>query len=622
MYKLKGCENIYKNVKLCLILTLLFFICIGSISASEIDDNVDINLDSDNDDMELNTISESTDDDLNSEVIDSKNDSSSDIEKIPKKTSISVVNNTVARNTYLKFYLKDDEGVGVSNEDLLVKIDGYIFTVTTNSKGLGQLKLNLTADKSYYTTINFEGDDYYLGSSKSFTTKMIKTGTSLSVKSTTVVKGNSLYVILKDKNSKVLANKKVYININGKTYSRITDSSGIASLLIKYTPANSYTTKLTYKGNANYYNATKSLKVTVKKISTVLNVVNTTVAKGSDMVAYLKDKSGKPLANKKVYININGKTFTTTTNSKGKVSLLILTLSPGKKYATTLKYKGDNYYYAKTLKVNITVGKQKLSRKTKGCVWLWGTDMGKVNFNTLSKNGISNICVYVTHVSTEFKNFVKKANKYKVKIHPWVGIFYKNGKWLNPVNKDGSFNQKLFNSRINLVLQFAKIKGIGGINLDYLRYPANYGSTKKIAAVNEFTRQLSIKVKKVNPKISLSASVMPEINSYSSKMTYNEYYYGQDITTLAEYLDVIVPMVYKGNYGKNSAWIKSTTAAFVKAVDGKAEVWTGLQSYVSDSNTKRLSVAELTYDCQKALDGGADGIAFFRWGLLNMVKLS
>ena len=626
-----GCVNIYKNIKFSLILILLFFICVGSISASEIDDNTDININSNVNDMELNTVSEGNDLSDSNEKVDSNNDSTpveeQTVEKItPKKTSITVVSTSVARNNYLKFYIKDNESVGLSGVKSNVKINGATYSVTTNSKGLGQLKLSLTADKYYSTVIKFVGNDFYLSSSKSFTTKVIKTSTVLSVKSTTVIKGSYLYVILKDKNSKVLSNQKVYIKFNGKTYTKTTNSKGVASLLIKNAPAKTYTTKLTYKGNANYYSTSKSLKVKVVKDTTVLSVANTTVAKGKYLVVYLKTKSGKALASKKITININGKTFTKTTNSKGKASLLILSLTNGKTYTTTLKYKGNSFYKAASKKVGIKIGTVKTviksSNNTQGAIWVWGADLNNRDYNAFCKElasyNIKNIFLYVNEetISTKLPKLINAGKPYGVKVHAWYEVFHDDG-WINPVY-GSSVNQNVFNDRIALAKKIAKINGIGGIHLDYLRYPGDYGSQKKINAVTEFTRQLSVAVKKVNPNIILSAAVMPEIGKYNSKMTNNEYYYGQNITALAKYLDVICPMVYKGNYGQSSAWIKSTTAAFVKAINGNAKLWVGLQGYRSDNDETLLSISELTKDCNNALAGGADGIGLFRYTFTNI----
>ena len=665
--------------------------------------------------MELNSISEPTDVNLGTEVVNSPNNPSVDNKTTPTKTSISVVNNTVVRNSYLKFYLKDNNGVGVSNEDVIVKINSKLFTVTTNSKGLGQLKISLTADKSYNTTINFTGDDYYSSVFKSFKTKVVKTNTTLSVKNTTVIKGKYLYVILKDKNSKVLANKKVYITFNGKTYTSTTNSKGVASLLIKYAPVKKYTTKLTFKGDANYYASTKSLKVTVKQISTFLTFKSLTVPKGDYLVTYLKDENRKALANKKVYVSIAGKSFTLTTNANGEAKLLILTLTPGKTYAATLKFKGNTYYSAVTSYVKVKIakistkltvasttvnkgdylvaylktkdgkaiakasvyvtinnknftlttdsnGKAKLliltltkgktynttlkykgssiySSSTKNVairingtdvpefgysIWMWGADLNNANYNNVCKNlaskGINNIFLYVNEetIYTKLTKLIAAGKPYGIKVHAWFEVFH-DSSWISPTTSDGSINQNVFNDRISLAKKIAKIDGIGGIHLDYLRYPGTCnGTTKKINAVNEFARQLSTAVKKINPNVILSAAVMPEIGKWDSKMTIDEYAYGQDIATLSKYLDVICPMVYKGNYGQSSAWIKSTTAAFVKAINGNAKLWVGLQGYRSDNDETLLSISELTKDCNNALAGGADGIGLFRYTFTNI----
>lgn len=433
-------------------------------------------------------------------------------------------------------------------------------------------------------------------------------------------------MVLKDKNSKVLANKKVYIKFKGKTFAKTTNSKGIASLKITF-PVKYYKVKLYFKGDVSYYSSSKSLTIRVVKTSTVLSVKSTEVVKGSYLVVYLKTKDGKALSKKKVYIKINGKTYTKTTNSNGKVSLLIKSLSIGKTYKTTLRFKGNSYYYAKTKTMDIKICKAKaLSKSTNGAIWLWSSDMDNVNFADLSKNGIKNIFLFENGVSkSNFNSWLSSANSHGLRVHIWFQCFHDAKGWVNPVDSNGDYNQDYFDIKINKAVKYAKMKGISGIHLDYLRYPGDYGSTKKINAVTEFTRQIASAIKKANPNIMLSASVMPEIGKYNSKMTSNEYYYGQDIGAISKYVDVVCPMVYKGNYGKNTAWIKSTTTAFVnavKAANGNVEIWTALQAYRSDDNPVRLSVSELILDCQAALDGGASGIGLFRLGLTNMINFS
>ncbi len=102
----------------------------------------------------------------------------------------------------------------------------------------------------------------------------------------------------------------------------------------------------------------------------------------------------------------------------------------------------------------------------------------------------------------------------------------------------------------------------------------------------------------------------------------NSYYYGQNLTKLSKYVDVIVPMLYKGNYGQSSSWIKTQTASYVKAVGSDAKIWVGLQSYKSDDDLTKLSVSALSQDAANAIKGGANGIALFRYGLTNFINMT
>ena len=92
------------------------------------------------------------------------------------------------------------------------------------------------------------------------------------------------------------------------------------------------------------------------------------------------------------------------------------------------------------------------------------------------------------------------------------------------------------------------------------------------------------------------------------------YYYGQDVPTMSKYMDVLIPMVYKGNYHQTTKWITSVTKTFVKQSNG-AQLWTGLQSYHSDDNAKKLSQKSLLKDAKAAKEGGAKGIILFRIGI-------
>ena len=99
----------------------------------------------------------------------------------------------------------------------------------------------------------------------------------------------------------------------------------------------------------------------------------------------------------------------------------------------------------------------------------------------------------------------------------------------------------------------------------------------------------------------------------------NAYYYGQDYSVISEYMDVVIPMIYKGNYGASSLWITTTAKWFVDNSKG-AQVWAGIQGYNSDNNPTILTVSELKVDAQSAINGKAAGVIIFRYGNTNLIN--
>ncbi len=90
--------------------------------------------------------------------------------------------------------------------------------------------------------------------------------------------------------------------------------------------------------------------------------------------------------------------------------------------------------------------------------------------------------------------------------------------------------------------------------------------------------------------------------------------YGDDYSLLAQHVDAIVPMLYKGNYNLSDATMTSATAYMQKEAPGK--LWIALQSYQSDSNATPLSANSVLTQIND-VKANANGIASFRYGLSN-----
>ncbi|WP_405303326.1 putative glycoside hydrolase, partial [Methanobrevibacter sp.] len=207
------------------------------------------------------------------------------------------------------------------------------------------------------------------------------------------------------------------------------------------------------------------------------------------------------------------------------------------------------------------------------------------------------------------ESWIASANRVGIRVHIWMQAFY-DGSWINPVS-GGSYNTQVFNSKIAEAKEYANLKGVSGILFDYLRYPGTaYKTSGGAAAISEFTRQATQAIHNINPNILVSAALMPE-------PSVSVYYYGQDYSKLSSYLDLVLPMVYKGNYKSGTSWISSTTKWYVDNSKG-AKVWTTLQSYRSDDDPTKLPISELNNDIKTVLNAKASGVILFRYGLSNI----
>ena len=249
--------------------------------------------------------------------------------------------------------------------------------------------------------------------------------------------------------------------------------------------------------------------------------------------------------------------------------------------------------------------------------WLHGRTMKSVDVRSMAAQGATDVFLhehaFKAHGQRDVESWIAKADAAGLKVHIWMQIFY-NGSWINPV-KDGMPNAALFDEKIGRAQSYARISGVAGIHLDYVRYPGTaYKTPGGADAVSEFVRLTATRLHKTSPRIVVSAALMPET-------TATLHYYGQDYAAITKCLDVVIPMIYKGNYKKTTPWIGSTAKWFVENSKG-AKVWAGLQGYKSDDDTSPLPAAEITGDAEVALTAGCAGVVVFRWGLTNPVDAS
>ncbi len=516
------------------------------------------------------------------------------------------------------FYVKllGDNDTPLAKKNVNFTVNGETSTVETTSYGNAKLLLDL-GKGTYTIKYSFKEDGY---ASCEGSSKIIIVNTK-----TPKIKGTNYVAYVGFKNTYTVTltidglpmeGREVVFTVNGKSYTEKTNSKGKASLPIGLY-AGTYTIKYKFAGETHVNKVSGKSKLTsVKGMPKKITKANSVIYRHKTPGAFkikLSDARGNLLKNKKVTFTVKGKKYVKYTDSKG-VATLNLKLKKGT-YKIKV-YSGKTSLYKKASKT-YTV-KVKPTKTRQNGVWLFGGDMKKVNLNTLKKYGTKHIFLNFKALElwgqSDVEKFVANANAKGIKVHLWMQVFYQGGKWYNPV-KNKKINYKLINSKIKLAKKYAKIKGIAGVHFDYLRYPGTaYKYANGVKAINYFTKHASNEVHKINSNLIVSAAVMPEPSSM-------KYYYGQDIPTMTKYLDVIVPMEYKGNYNAGDAWITKVTKAFVKKSNG-AKVWVGLQSYKSDSKLTKRSASSLMNDAFAASMGGASGVMLFRFGLLNYINFN
>ena len=171
--------------------------------------------------------------------------------------------------------------------------------------------------------------------------------------------GTKFKVTLKDNFNKAMKNTKVKISINGATYTKTTDSKGVAQLALNQKSGN-YNVVTTYDGSKTY--AKQSVKSTVTIKSTI---------KCSDFSKYYKntaayystfyDIKGKLLKDTSIKFKLNSKTYSVKTNAKG-VGKLEINLKPGKYSISSINSKTSETI-TKTITIKTTLETQDLNMK-------------------------------------------------------------------------------------------------------------------------------------------------------------------------------------------------------------------------------------------------------------------
>ena len=232
---------------------------------------------------------------------------------------ITIDNADVYTGDSVSIYLKDSNQTPLVNQNLTANINNQNHSLFTDSQGKSSLNLQLKPSK-YVLSVFYDGNENFTSLNQTFNINVLKLDSSLIIpENTTFVKGDYLYVYLKDQNNKSISKTNVIINVNGKDYTKVTDSNGRASLKIGLVAA-TYTMYAYFKGN-DYYNAVYVPFKMLIQATTSIVIGNDKLLTGGFLRIYLKSETLSAISKKTVIITVGNKTFNQTTNFEGIIVL-------------------------------------------------------------------------------------------------------------------------------------------------------------------------------------------------------------------------------------------------------------------------------------------------------------
>ena len=277
-----------------------------------------------------------------------------------KKAKLTTPTVTIPPKTakYYTVSLKDINGKGIKKQKVVVKISNKKYVKKTNSKGQIKIKVKFSKLRTYKVKATYKGSKLYKKASSSGKIKVAKTTTKISAPNLSMIpKESKTYTVSLKAGNKALSKQKLTIKVNGKTYSKTTDAKGQASISVSFAGENTYSVEVKYQGTGTYKASKGTGKIVVSKLTTQLISYDKTYSKDAqkDYQVTLNDNSGNAIAGQSITFNINGQSYTKTTDSKGNAVVTLENLNEGS-FEIITQYNGNDKFrtVSKTNKITIS----------------------------------------------------------------------------------------------------------------------------------------------------------------------------------------------------------------------------------------------------------------------------
>ena len=276
-----------------------------------------------------------------------------------KKSILTTPTMTIPPKTYKTYTisLKDANGKGISKQKITINLNGKKYVKTTNGKGQTSIKVKFNSLKNYKVSAYYSGNKIYKKASSTGKIKVAKTATKFIAPSVNALPGtnNIFTVTLKTSDGKALAKQKIIISLEGKTYTKTTNSKGQTSINFRLSEEKVYPVVLSYGGSAIYKAAKLSSKINVSRLPVALVTYDMTFSRDSNQnySIILKDGDGNPLANENILFKFNGKSVNAGTDLNGNAFVSLN--APVSVFDIETIYLGSDKYIATSNVNKVTI---------------------------------------------------------------------------------------------------------------------------------------------------------------------------------------------------------------------------------------------------------------------------
>ena len=307
---------------------MILVLSVGTIQASDVN-STEIGIDEDNallDEDPLDNMSSSLNEVSLTESAKNQTELSSPTESVYYSGSFSVT-------------LRDSNAT-LSNKTVHFSVNDVVYDAVSDINGVASVNLKLNPGK-YSIFSYFEGDDDYDACNLTSQLNVLPTIKASDI--TKYYKGGTQYTAtFLDGSGHALANRAVTILVNGKKYTKNTNSKGVVSLPVNLKPG---TYRIVATDPITGYQLTTNFNI----LPTITSATKLKKVEGETFKVKFLKANGKALAKKYVKIKFRGKTYKLKTNANGIATLSLKKVKKGS-YNVVCR---NNDGLSKTFKINV-----------------------------------------------------------------------------------------------------------------------------------------------------------------------------------------------------------------------------------------------------------------------------